>query len=235
MSIATTSPADRVRRDGFALVPCFTARECAEMAAGLTASLEATITGGGGAVYAARNVLEAWPPAADIWRREALLAPLRELLGTGFGLVRGLYFDKPPGESWALPWHKDLTVAVRDNGLPSERFRRPTAKAGVPHVEAPLDVLERMLTLRIHLDDADEENGALKVMPGSHLSGKALTDGEVAVVRAAAGEVLLMRPLLAHCSGGSADGCRRHRRVLHLEFASAGELGDGYGWHTFIG
>lgn len=27
---------------------------------------------------------------------------------------------------------------------------------------------------------------------------------------------------------------RRHRRILHLEFAAAGDLPDGYGWHDFI-
>jgi ectoine hydroxylase-related dioxygenase (phytanoyl-CoA dioxygenase family) len=204
------------------------------MIAGLESSLRNTITAGDGTVYAARNVLDAWPPAVSIWRRPVLLGPLTDLLGPGFGLVRGLHFDKPPGNSWSLPWHKDLTVAVRDNRLPSVRFRRPTAKAGVPHVEAPVDVLERMLTLRIHLDAADEDNGALKVIPGSHLLGKTLQDGPVVTVRAAAGDVLLMRPLLAHCSGRSREGSPRHRRVLHLEFAADGDLGDGYEWHSFV-
>src|SRR5262249_38962320 len=45
------------------------------------------------------------------------------------------------------------------------------------------------------------------------------------------GDVLLMRPLLAHCSNRSQPGTRRHRRILHLEFAAAAELPDGYAWH----
>src|SRR5262245_13416283 len=162
MSTATASPADAVRHQGFALVPAFSGAECAAIAEGIESSIrsgDASIRGGDGTVYAARNVLEAWPRATEVWRVTALMGPMRELLGDEFGLVRGLYFDKPPGNSWALPWHKDLTIAVRDNRLPSARFRRPTTKAGVPHVEAPLDVLEAMLTLRIHLDAADEENG----------------------------------------------------------------------------
>jgi hypothetical protein len=219
------------------LIAAFSPRECAAIAEGIDASIRsggAAIRGGDGTVYAARNVLEAWPRAAEVWRMPALVGPMRELLGDEFGLVRVLYFDKPPGNSWALPWHKDLTIAVRNNRLPSERFRKPTAKAGVPHVEAPLDVLEAMLTLRIHLDATDEENGALKVMPGSHLHGKEMKDGVVALVRAEAGEVLLMRPLLAHCSGRSREGTERHRRVLHLEFAARDKLDDGYEWHTFM-
>src|SRR6185437_14142607 len=78
---------------------------------------------------------------------------LAAILGPKFGLVRILFFDKPPRQTWALPWHKDLTVAVRDNRLPSQHFAKPTRKAGVPHVEAPQAILESMLTARIHLDE----------------------------------------------------------------------------------
>jgi ectoine hydroxylase-related dioxygenase (phytanoyl-CoA dioxygenase family) len=92
-----------------------------------------------------------------------------------------------------------------------------------------------MLTARVHLDDATEENGALKVVPGSHRTGKALElgAGPPHTVLAARGDVLLMRPLLAHCSHRSHPGTRRRRRVLHLEFAAAAELPDGYTWHSF--
>jgi hypothetical protein len=36
----------------------------------------------------------------------------------------------------------------------------------------PIAVLERMLALRVHLDDCDVWNGALRVMAGSHQSGR---------------------------------------------------------------
>ncbi len=135
-----------------------------------------------------------------------------------------------------MPWHKDLTIAVRDNRLPSSHFAKPTRKAGVPHVEAPRAVLESMLTVRIHLDDATMENGPLKVVPGSHRTGKALALdlAPSACVLAQRGDVLLMRPLLAHCSGKSHPDTERHRRILHLEFAVSPELPDGYAWHDFI-
>src|SRR5262249_56828349 len=108
------------------------------------------------------------------WRQPPLPDLLQAVLGPDFGLVRVLFFDKPPGQSWALPWHKDLTIAVRDNRLPSTHFGKPTRKAGVPHVEAPREVLEAMLTLRVHLDDVSEENGPLQVLPGSHRWGTSL-------------------------------------------------------------
>jgi hypothetical protein len=227
--------------DGFTVLPAaFAAPAVADMVSSLelafaAGSADASIRGEGGEVYAARNVLALWPGADAAWRRSVLPERLGHVLGPQFGLVRVLFFDKPPRQTWALPWHKDLTVAVHDNGLGGAHFSHPTRKAGVPHAEAPLVVLQSMLTVRIHLDDATEENGALKVVPGSHRAGKALVL-DVApprLVPAGRGDVLLIRPLVAHCSGKSHPDTRRHRRVLHLEFAASPELPDGYAWHDF--
>ncbi len=189
----------------------------------------------GGSVYAARNILQVYPPAVDAWQREPLLSVLRETLGDNFGLVRGLFFDKHPDRSWSLPWHKDMTIAVERNDLPSEQFHNPTTKAGIAHVEAPRELLRQMLTLRIHLDEITEENGPLLVMPGSHNNDAAsgADQGEIHTVTSACGDVLLMRPLLSHSSGNSAEGTTRHRRILHLEFAGQEELPDGYRWNFF--
>jgi hypothetical protein len=219
----------------------FTAAVVETMVEELTTALNATLSGAtkygtGGTVYAARNVLTLWPAAASVWRQQPLPAVLADLLGEEYGLVRALFFDKPPEQTWSLPWHKDLTVAVRDNRLPSRRFQKPTVKAGVPHVEAPLEVLQAMITARIHLDDVTEENGPLKVLPGSHRSGKTLEmdNTQPLCILARRGDVLLMRPLLAHCSNRSREETRRHRRILHLEFAASPRLPDSYAWHTFI-
>jgi ectoine hydroxylase-related dioxygenase (phytanoyl-CoA dioxygenase family) len=162
---------------------------------------------------------------------------LTAVLGADYGLTRALYFDKPPDRSWALPWHKDLTIAVQDNRLPSKHFSHPTTKAGVAHVEAPLWLLERMLTLRIHLDDVTEENGPLKVIDGSQRNGKAAAVSQQAPrsILLGAGDVLAMRPLVSHSSGHSTAGTKLHRRVLHLEFAGVRELPDGYAWQVFVG
>lgn len=232
-----------LERDGYAILRgVFSEDSIAAMIGSLKAvfaeraGTEASIRGEEGTIYAARNVLELWPDAAAVWRVPPLLECLAAVLSRRFGLVRILFFDKPPQQTWALPWHKDLTIAVRDNRLPSRQFIKPTRKAGVPHVEAPLFVLEAMLTARIHLDDATEENGPLKVVPGSHRTGKALTLDLAPPLRilAGRGDVLLMRPLLAHCSGKSHPHTTRHRRILHLEFAAAADLSDGYAWHHFI-
>src|SRR5207244_4348167 len=99
-----------------------------------------------------------------------------------------------------------------------------------PHVEAPKRLLANMLTVRIHLDDMMEENGPLKVIPGSH---RGLETHVPQSIFSKAGDVLLIRPLVSHCSAGSHPQTHRHRRVLHLEFANARPLPDGFVWHDY--
>lgn len=231
-----------VERDGFAVVPAvFASQELDALVRDLTAALaepsESTaVRSREGHVYAARNVLRLWPPAASIWRRPPFPRLLSQILGTDFGLVRVLFFDKPPEQTWTLPWHKDMTIAVREHRGPSQHFRKPTRKAGVPHLEAPQELLEAMLTLRIHLDNVTEANGPMKVIPGSHTTGKTLQVDESLrrSILACRGDALLIRPLVAHSSAASHPGNLCHRRVLHLEFAGWPSLPDGAAWHDFI-
>jgi len=232
----------KIERDGFAVLPgVFDEPAVEAIAAQLSPALSATrdeaesIRSRAGTVYAARNVVTLWPEVRDVWRRPAIVELLSAALGREFGLVRVLYFDKPPERSWSLPWHKDLTIAVRDNSLPSERLRRPTTKAGVPHVEASLDVLSTMLTVRVHLDQVTEENGPLKVIPGSHHQGKqsAATAAAFQSILVAPGDVLAIRPLVAHSSDLSHPGTTRRRRILHFEFSGLPRLPDGFEWHDF--
>ena len=144
----------------------------------------------------------------DWVRQSAIAATLRELLGDDVGCVRGIYFDKPPGQGWALPWHRDQVIAVAEHRS-LETFPKPTIKAGVPHVEAPNWLLKQMLAVRIHLDPMRRENGALLVQPGSHLIDKP-TQSEAEMLICEAGDVLLMRPLLLHSSAN----CDPRRRCI---------------------
>ena len=98
------------------------------------------------------------------------------------------------------------------------------------------EVLSQMLTLRIHLDEVTDENGPLRVIPGSHLSSQCDGVGadNAVTIHANPGDVLVMRPLISHASGLSVEGTLRHRRILHLEFAATETLADGYQWHDFV-
>lgn len=194
-----------------------------------------------GHVYGIRNLIDVWPGAITVAHEVALLEVVTAVLGNGFGVVRSIYFDKPPSRTWSLPWHRDMTIAVRDSQQASGEFHRPTVKAGVPHVEAPAWLLRTMLTARVALDDVTDENGPLLVIPGSHLdvrvddlpSPQDLTSAAHPVLMCA-GDVVLIRPLVVHRSGPSKAGTNRHRRTLHFEFAPSPTLTGGLEWHQFV-
>lgn len=232
---------EQLESDGFALLPGVL--DAGEVSAALAEwgevcrrnAADPAILANDGPAYGARNLLQLWPRVTELARRPSLGAALREVLGPAAGVVRVLFFDKPPGHSWALPWHKDYNIAVlehRGGGV----FTKPTRKAGVPHVIAPPAVLNAMVTARVHLDDATEANGPLRVIPGSHRHYPMGEDParEPVAVHCQAGDVLLMRPLLTHASGHSKPEAGLHRRIVHFECAASPELPDGYHWHTFV-
>jgi hypothetical protein len=227
---------------GYLLLPAvFTTSEmsaaCQAVAAALAApsAADSLIATKDGRTHGARNLLHLWPGVADLIRASSLAEELKQMLGPAAGIVRGLFFDKPPGDTWALPWHRDTTVAVRSHGVIGQ-FRKPTVKAGVRHMEAPEHLLATMVTVRIHLDAMTEANGPLRVVPGSHLLGDVTPrdDQSAGTLTCGMGDVLLMRPLLLHASGHCAAEHDGHRRIVHLELASTESLADGYAWHTFL-
>lgn len=235
---------EALERDGFVLLRgVFAADECAMVVAGLEQALNSAGLAGPigdpqaeGGVYAARNVLALWPEADAIWRRTGVQEILETVLRPDFGLVRALYFDKPPGRTWGLPWHRDVMIAVSAQPGTITSLGRVVEKSGVPYVTGSKDVLNRMITLRLHLDDVVDENGPMLVLPGSHLTD----DGEAVLtprtgqpVLAKTGDILLFRPRLLHSSRRSEDRTLRHRRILNLEFAEANGLPPDLQWHSF--
>jgi len=228
--------------DGYAMLPqAFTLseveaarRDCAAALTEINAG-SSVLAGAGGPAYGARNLLRLWPKVVALLRTATLAGPILRVLGPQAGVVRGLYFDKPPGNSWALPWHRDLTIAVKKHGS-FALFNKPTNKAGVPHVQAPVSLLATMLTVRIHLDAVTDRNGPLRVVPGSHAPEQGIQPGdrEPAILHCESGDALLIRPLLLHASGHSEPDHLEHRRIVHLELASSPCLDDGYEWHDFV-
>jgi hypothetical protein len=67
--------------------------------------------------------------------------------------IRAIFFNKSPEVNWLVTWHQDLTIAVKERiELPG--FGPWSIKEGVPHVQPPIECLEQMLAVRVHLDDA---------------------------------------------------------------------------------
>jgi len=148
--------------------------------------------------------------------------------------VRSILFDKSADTDWGVPWHQDLTIAVQaKHEMPG--YSAWTLKDGVQHVQPPVEIMERMVTPRIHLDDADATNGALRVIPESHLHQRYASESipkEISkhpeiICEAKAGDILVMKPLLLHSSKkGISKG---NRRILHVEY-SADDLPSPLNW-----
>ena len=168
------------------------------------------------------------PEVRSLATSSAVRALIEATLGREALLVRSMLFNKVGAVNWHVAWHQDVTVAVRSEKQVAG-FTAWSTKEGVPHVQAPVAVLERMITLRLHLDAADGTNGALWVAPGSHRFGQ-IGHEEAGILErcgthlcaAQEGDALLMRPLLLHASRKGISGCSR--RVLHLEFAAVDAL-----------
>lgn len=241
MPTADFDQVEAISQLGYAVIrAALSVEECNRLAADLESALAASrdeatsLRRKNGALYGARNLLDIFPASQTFWQKEPLVGLMTTVLGPGFGLVRGLFFDKSPESNWSLPWHQDLTIAVQGNSLRSNHFKNPTRKAGVPHVEAPREILEKMLTLRIHLDVVTPDNGPLRVLAGSHLRDAPPDKDKETTILAEAGDVLAMRPLLYHCSSSSNSITQFHRRVVHLEFAGCRDLPDGYAWRHYV-
>jgi hypothetical protein len=184
-------------------------------------------------VFAIRNLLGEVPALWPLLDTPALRGLLGELFPEGCHLTKAIYFDKPAGSNWLVAWHQDLMINVDRRATDLPGFGPWTAKAGWVAVQPPAEILENTVTIRLHLDDCDATNGALKVVPNSHIDGVVPAEAIAAQTAAAtvcavpAGGAMLMKPLLLHASNRSTSA--RPRRVIHLEF-SAAELPGGLAW-----
>lgn len=185
-------------------------------------------------VFAIRNLLDASPEIRELADSAVLRALVEPILGASAFPVRGILFDKVADANWKVPWHQDVTIAVQER-IDTEGFGPWSVKAGVVHVQPPARILESMLSVRLHLDPCFAENGALRVLPGSHRQGR-IPEDQIPAIRnqspeficeSGIGGALLMRPLLLHAS--SPSQLPDHRRVIHIDFAAV-PLPNGLRW-----
>lgn len=155
-------------------------------------------------------------------------------LGAGAKPVRALLFDKNATTNWALGWHQDRTISVRQR-QDVKGFGPWTVKQGLCHVAPPFMLISRMLTLRLHLDDISDENAPLLIALKSHKYGlvpveqiNALVQAnEVFSCRAKAGDVWAYATGIVHASARAA--LPRRRRVLQIDY-SRDELPQPLEW-----
>ncbi len=183
-------------------------------------------------LFAIRQFLKEVPLTKELIFNDRLKTLINGLFGGGYSVVKSIYFDKPEASNWFVAWHQDLTISV-DRKIHLPGYGPWTTKLDQFAVQPPLDILQENFTIRIHLDDTDEGNGALKVIFGSHLKGIWRTDDFGSQTEAAiscnvrAGGVMIMRPLLMHASNRTTT--HKRRRVIHIEFSKV-QLPDELKW-----
>lgn len=187
-------------------------------------------------LFAVRQFLKEIPEIKDLVFNNTVKIIIRELFGKKYFVVKSIYFDKPETSNWYVAYHQDLTISV-DKKLEMLGFGPWTTKKNQFAVQPPLPVLENIYTIRIHLDDTDENNGALKVVTGSHAKGiyrPETIDWNVEteeICKVEKGGIMIMKPLALHGSNRTTDG--RRRRVIHIEFSDM-ELPEELNWSERI-
>jgi hypothetical protein len=179
----------------------------------------------------ARNALSD-PAIAALARESRLVRIACGVLGGDAFPYRATLFDKSKNSNWLVVWHEDKALPLRTRrDVPG--WGPWSLKAGILYAHAPAEALSRIVALRVHLDDSTAANGPLKVLPGTHRLG-VLTDAQIkdssravepVTCLVGAGGVVVMRPLLVH-SSSKVSGLAP-RRVIHIEFATSRQLGDG--------
>lgn len=203
---------------GFAVIERFVSDDLVETLLGALANALCSDRAG------TRQLHQRVPTIGAFLRSSEMASLVQELTPGGFP-VRSILFDKTPETNWRVAWHQDLSICVKEPyDFPG--FSAWSMKEGVHHVQPPIALLERMLTVRLHLDDSGDDNGPLKVIPGSHrhgrLSSNAINDwrnkGPIETCVIPRCGAVIMKPLLLHSSSQATKPS--HRRVLHIEFAS---------------
>lgn len=173
-------------------------------------------------LFAIRQFLKEIPQVRELVFNENIKNIITEIFGEKYFVVKSIYFDKPEKSNWYVAYHQDLTISV-DKKTDLQGFGPWTTKQNQFAVQPPIDILENIFTIRIHLDDTDEYNGALKVIPTSHAKGiyrPETIDWSVeteTICRVHKGGIMLMKPLLLHGSNRTTNG--KKRRVIHIEFS----------------
>ncbi|MGH1519172.1 phytanoyl-CoA dioxygenase family protein [Chryseobacterium sp. JK1] len=183
-------------------------------------------------LFAIRQFLKEVPEIKHLIFNDNIKKIIKEIFGDQYFVVKSIYFDKPETSNWYVAYHQDLTISV-DKKLELSGFGPWTTKQNQFAVQPPLNILENIYTIRIHLDETDENNGALKVVPKSHAKGiyrpetiDWTTETEE-ICKVEKGGIMIMKPLILHGSNRTTNG--KKRRVIHIEFSDV-ELPEVLQW-----
>ena len=183
-------------------------------------------------LFAIRQFLKEIPAVQKILLNDKLRDIIYELFGKNYFITKSIYFDKPEQSNWFVAYHQDLTISV-DKKIELKDFGSWTTKQNQFSVQPPIEFLESNFTIRVHLDNTNENNGALKVISNSHTKGIYRADSinweteKESICTTLKGGIMIMRPLLLHSSSRTINNSKR--RVIHIEFSDR-ELNSELNW-----
>jgi hypothetical protein len=168
-------------------------------------------------------------------RQHPAIAPL---LPANSVAVQCTFFEKSHDQNWLVPIHQDLSIPVRER-LANPALTGWAEKQGSVFVQPPDKVLQNLVAVRLHIDECGSNDGALRLVPGSHKLGRLSNEGALEVRRnlgevicaVEKGGALVMKPLALHASSKATGNSRR--RVLHLVFGPS-KLPLGLRWQYAV-
>ena len=172
------------------------------------------------------------PAVTDVAHDPRLMAIASAFLGASAVPYRATLFDKSSARNWLVPWHQDTALPLQERrDVPG--WGPWSLKAGITYAHAPATALSRVVALRLHFDDSREDNGPLRVRPGTHALGVLSEADTERLVReippvdclVPSGGIVAMRPLILHASSKAETD--HPRRVLLIEYIDSLDIGEG--------
>src|SRR5690242_19685846 len=166
MAFDATSYANSFRRDGYFICDeVLSAAEVIELRQAIAAIPKGEEVRRKRDVYGVRNLLEICTAVRFLAWQPHIRQFVVPILGPGAFAVRAIFFDKVAGANWSLFFHQDNVIAVSQR-IEAEGYVGSSQKAGVWQVQPAVDVLAKMVAVRVHLDDSTATNGPLRALPG---------------------------------------------------------------------
>jgi hypothetical protein len=110
------------------------------------------------------------PAVSDVANDLRLLAIASAFLGASAVPFRATLFDKSSAQNWLVPWHQDTALPLQERrDVPG--WGPWSIKSGITYARVPATALSHVVALRLHFDDSREDNGPLRVLPGTHALG----------------------------------------------------------------
>jgi ectoine hydroxylase-related dioxygenase (phytanoyl-CoA dioxygenase family) len=172
------------------------------------------------------------PAVSDVANDPRLLEIARRFLGSSTVPFRATIFDKSSARNWLVSWHQDTALPLQERrDVPG--WGPWSTKFEITYAHAPVSALARVVALRLHFDDSREDNGPLRVLPGTHALGVLSEADTKCLLReippvdclVSSGGIVAMRPLILHASSKAETD--RPRRVLHIEYIDSLDIGEG--------